>query len=314
MDKLSVMHAFRRIVERGSFARAAEDLGVSPALLSREIKLLEESLGTTLLTRTTRSMSLTDAGRLYYDEATGILDAVAGVETRIRDGAGAVRGHLKVNASSSFGQTVIAPILPGFLEAYPDLRLTLSMDDRVVDMVEGGFDVSIRIRPAMPDSALVARRIGTMRQRIFAAPADLEAYDAIVFGTPTLFGMMAGQMKSFLDQAGGLWARNALVGKVAAVFASTGSQHGGHEATLLSTQIPLQHFGMLIAGMPYTFAGQTTAEGIVGGAPYGAGTIAGADGSRAPTETDLAGARFQGAHVARIAARLAGADLNEEAA
>lgn len=174
MDKLSVMQAFRRIVERGSFARAAEDLGVSPALLSREIKLLEESLGTTLLTRTTRSMSLTDAGRLYYDEASGILDAVNQVETSIRDGAGAVRGHLKVNASSSFGQTVIAPVLPEFLEAYPDLRLTLSMDDRVVDMVEGGFDVSIRIRAAMPDSALVARKIGTMRQQVFASPRYLE--------------------------------------------------------------------------------------------------------------------------------------------
>lgn len=174
MDKLSVMQAFRRIVERGSFARAAEDLGVSPALLSRQVKLLEESLGATLLTRTTRSMSLTDAGRLYYDEASGILDAVVEVETRIRDGAGAVRGHLKVNASSSFGQTVIAPILPAFFDAYPDLHLTLFMDDRVVDMVEGGFDVSIRIRPALPDSALVARRIGTMRQRIFAAPEYLE--------------------------------------------------------------------------------------------------------------------------------------------
>lgn len=125
---------------------------------------------------------------------------------------------------------------------------------------------------------------------------------------------MAGQMKSFLDQAGGLWARNALVGKVAAVFTSTGSQHGGHEATLLSTQIPLQHFGMLIVGMPYSFAEQTTAEAIIGGAPYGAGTIAGADGSRAPTETDLAGACFQGAHVARIATRLAGADMKAEAA
>ncbi|MDF0602141.1 LysR family transcriptional regulator [Psychromarinibacter sp. C21-152] len=174
MDKLSVMHAFRRIVERGSFARAAEDLGVSPALLSREVKLLEDSLGTTLITRTTRAMSLTDAGRLYYDEASGVLDAVAGVETRIRDGAGAVRGHLKVNASSSFGQTMIAPILPGFLDAYPDLRLTLSMDDRVVDMVEGGFDVSIRIRATMPDSALLARKIGTMHQRVFAAPSYLE--------------------------------------------------------------------------------------------------------------------------------------------
>ncbi|TLP44210.1 NAD(P)H:quinone oxidoreductase [Cohaesibacter sp. CAU 1516] len=147
-----------------------------------------------------------------------------------------------------------------------------------------------------------------------ASPADLEQYDAIIFGTPTQFGMMAGQMKTFLDQAGGLWARNALVGKVGAVFASTGSQHGGHEATLLSTQIPLQHFGMLIAGMPYSFAGQTTADEIIGGAPYGAGTIAGGDGSRAPSAIDLAGARFQGAHVARIARALAGANLAEEAA
>lgn len=174
MDKLSVMHAFRRIVERGSFARAAEDLGVSPALLSREIKLLEESLGTSLLTRTTRSMSLTDAGRIYYDEASDILNSVSHIENRIREGAGTVRGHLKVNASSSFGQTVIAPFLPKFLSTYPDLKLTLSLDDRVVDMVEGGFDVSIRIRSTMPDSALVARKIGVMRQRIYAAPAYLE--------------------------------------------------------------------------------------------------------------------------------------------
>lgn len=147
-----------------------------------------------------------------------------------------------------------------------------------------------------------------------AAPADLENYDGIIFGTPTRFGMMAGQMKQFLDQAGGLWARNALVGKVGAVFASTGSQHGGHEATLLSTHIPLMHFGLLIAGLPYSFAGQTGAEGIIGGAPYGAGTIAGADGSLLPTETDLDGARFQGAHVARIAARLAATSDQAQAA
>jgi len=171
LDKLAVMHAFRRIVERGSFARAAEDLGVSPALLSREVRLLEESLGTLLLTRTTRSMSLTDAGRLYYEEAQNILAAVGDVENRIREGAGAVRGHLRVNASSSFGQEVIAPMLPGFMARFPDLRVTLSMDDRVVDMVEGGFDVSIRIRAAMPDSALVARKIGAVRQRVYASPA-----------------------------------------------------------------------------------------------------------------------------------------------
>ena len=146
-----------------------------------------------------------------------------------------------------------------------------------------------------------------------ARPADLADYDGIIIGTPTRFGLMAGQVKQFLDQAGGLWARNALVGRVGAVFASTGSQHGGHEMTMLSTQVSLMHFGMVIAGMPYTFAGQTGKDGIIGGGPYGAGTIAGADGSLAPTETDLAGARFQGAYVARIAAGLAALDLEEAA-
>jgi len=147
-----------------------------------------------------------------------------------------------------------------------------------------------------------------------ASPADMADYDAIIFGTPTRFGMMAAQMKQFFDLAGGLWAQNALVGKVGAVFASTGSQHGGHEATLLTTQVPLQHFGMTVVGLPYSFAGQTSRDGIIGGAPYGAGTIAGADGALAPTETDLAGARFQGAHVARIAAALAAAPAMTEAA
>ena len=179
MDKLSVMNAFCRIVERGSFARAAEDLGVSPALLSREVKLLEQSLAASLLTRSTRSMSLTDNGRLFYEEAQRILGAVGQVEDRIRQGAGEVSGHLKVNAASSFGQMVIAPMLPTFLERHPELNLTLSLDDRVVDMIEGGFDVSIRIRLSMPDSALVARRIGTMRQRIFASPEYLRTH-----GTP----------------------------------------------------------------------------------------------------------------------------------
>jgi len=147
-----------------------------------------------------------------------------------------------------------------------------------------------------------------------AAPSDMAGYDAIIFGTPTRFGMMASQMKQFLDMAGGLWAQNALVGKVGAVFASTGSQHGGHEATMLSSHIPLLHFGMVIAGMPYTFAGQTSRDGIIGGAPYGAGTIAGADGALQPIETDLVGARFQGAHVARLAAALSAAqDIAEVA-
>lgn len=175
MDKLATMQAFCRIVERGSFARAAEDLGVSPALLSREVRLLEDSLGTTLITRTTRRMSLTEAGRLYYQESMTILDAVNRVDDHIRAGAGAMRGHLKVNASNSFGQLVIAPFLPAFTTAFPDLRVTLSLDDRIIDMVEGGFDVSIRIRSAMRDSTLIALKIGTVQQGIFAAPAYLKS-------------------------------------------------------------------------------------------------------------------------------------------
>lgn len=134
---------------------------------------------------------------------------------------------------------------------------------------------------------------------------DLPQYDAIILGTPTHFGTMAGAVKQFIDQAGGLWARNALAGKVGSVFTSTGSQHGGHEMTVLSTHVPLLHFGMVIVGMPYTFKGQTRQDEIVGGSPYGAGSIAGGDGSRRPTATDMAGARFQGQHVARVAAALA---------
>ena len=147
-----------------------------------------------------------------------------------------------------------------------------------------------------------------------AAVADLPGYDAIILGTPTRFGVMAAQMKQFLDQAGGLWARNALVGKVGAVFTSTGSQHGGHEAAALTSHIPLLHFGMLVAGLPYSFAGQTRTDMIVGGSPYGAGTIAGGDGALRPTQTDLDGARFQGRHVAQIAARLAAAPALQGAA
>ena len=147
-----------------------------------------------------------------------------------------------------------------------------------------------------------------------ARVADLPGYDAIILGTPTRFGTMAAQVKQFLDQAGGLWAQHAMVGKVGAVFTSTGSQHGGHEAAILSTQIPLLHFGMLIAGLPYTFAGQTHGDAVIGGSPYGAGTIAGVDGARRPSETDLAGAHYQGRHVARIAKRLAAQPETDEMA
>lgn len=135
---------------------------------------------------------------------------------------------------------------------------------------------------------------------------ELADYDAIIVGTGTRFGRMSSQMASFLDQAGGLWARGALHGKVGAAFASTATQHGGQETTLFSIIINLLHFGMTIVGLPYSHQGQMTLSEIVGGAPYGATTIAGGDGSRQPTEIELAGARHQGELVAKTANKLFG--------
>ncbi|GHC97148.1 NAD(P)H dehydrogenase (quinone) [Pseudorhodoferax aquiterrae] len=135
---------------------------------------------------------------------------------------------------------------------------------------------------------------------------DLANYDAIVVGTGTRFGRMSSQMAAFLDQAGGLWARGALNGKVGAAFTSTATQHGGQETTLFSIITNLLHFGLVIVGLPYSHGGQMTLDEIVGGAPYGATTIAGGDGSRQPSDIELAGARHQGELVAKTAAKLFG--------
>jgi NAD(P)H dehydrogenase (quinone) len=135
---------------------------------------------------------------------------------------------------------------------------------------------------------------------------ELAEADAVLFGTPTRFGNMCGQMRQFLDSTGKLWAQGALVGKVGGVFACSATQHGGQESTILSFHITLLHHGMVVVGLPYAFEGQTTLEEISGGSPYGATTIAGGDGSRQPSANELAGARFQGEHAAKIAAKLAG--------
>jgi NAD(P)H dehydrogenase (quinone) len=139
-----------------------------------------------------------------------------------------------------------------------------------------------------------------------ASIADLEHYDAIVVGTGTRFGRISSQMAAFLDQAGGLWARGALNGKVGAAFTSSASQHGGQEITLFSIITNLLHFGMTIVGLDYGFAGQMRNDEVVGGAPYGATTIAGGDGSRQPSETELEGARYLGNRVAETAGKLFG--------
>ncbi len=157
----------------------------------------------------------------------------------------------------------------------------------------------------------VARKAGyrTSQPADVASVAELPEYDAIVIGTPTRFGNMAAQMKNFLDQCGGLWADDRLVGKVGSVFTSTGSQHGGQESTILATHTVLLHLGMVIVGLPYSFKGQLRMDAVTGGSPYGASTLAddGSGGNRQPSENELEGARYQGRHVARVTAALAGA-------
>ncbi|QDZ29397.1 NAD(P)H:quinone oxidoreductase [Noviherbaspirillum sp. UKPF54] len=137
-----------------------------------------------------------------------------------------------------------------------------------------------------------------------ASVADLENYDAIIVGCPTRFGRMPSQMASFLDQAGGLWARGALNGKVGGAFTSTATQHGGQEVTLFSLITNLLHFGMTIVGLPYSYQGQMTLDEVAGGSPYGATTIAGGQGQRAPSANELDGARFQGKLIAETANKL----------
>ncbi|MVT49334.1 NAD(P)H:quinone oxidoreductase [Bradyrhizobium yuanmingense] len=163
----------------------------------------------------------------------------------------------------------------------------------------------------------VAQRAGyKLDQRAeSAAVAELPDYDAIIFGTPTRFGNMAAQMKNFLDQCGGLWFENKLVGRVGSVFTSTGSQHGGQESTILSVHTVLLHLGMVVVGLPYTFKGQMRMDEVTGCSPYGASTLAddGSGGDRRPSANELAGARFQGRHVAEIARALAAARLKEAA-
>jgi NAD(P)H dehydrogenase (quinone) len=172
---------------------------------------------------------------------------------------------------------------------------------------ETGATVDIRRVPELVPEE-VARGSGMKLDQ--AAPLatvdELPGYDAIIIGTGTRYGRMSSQMANFLDQTGRLWATGALNGKVGAAFTSTASQHGGQETTLFSIITNLLHFGMVVAGLPYSFQGQLTLDEVSGGAPYGATTIAGSDGSRQPTANELDGARFQGRHVAEIANRLFG--------
>lgn len=170
---------------------------------------------------------------------------------------------------------------------------------------EAGAEVVIKRVPELVPEEIARKSHFKLDQPApIATVEELPDYDAIIIGVPTRFGNMPAQMKNFLDQTGSLWAGGKLIGKVGSVFSSSGTQHGGQESTILSTHIVLLHQGMVIVGLPYSFQGQMGVTEITGSSPYGASTIVGPDGSRQPSENELAGAHFQGRHVAQIAARL----------
>ncbi|WP_404380755.1 NAD(P)H:quinone oxidoreductase [Caenispirillum salinarum] len=171
--------------------------------------------------------------------------------------------------------------------------------------VPGAEVVIKRVPELMPEDIQEKFNVKTDQAAPLATPQELADYDAIIFGTPTRFGNMAAQMRNFLDQTGGLWAEGKLIGKVASVFTSTGTG-AGNETTITSFHNTLIHHGMVITGVPYSCPELSKIDEVRGGGPYGAGTMAGPDGSRQPTERELAIARFQGQHVTEIAAKLAG--------
>ncbi len=177
-----------------------------------------------------------------------------------------------------------------------------------VNEIEGMEAILRRVPETLPEEVLI--KMGALEaQKNFsdipeAKIEDLESADAVIFGFPTRFGMVPAQMKEFLDSTGSLWVKGALVGKIGSVFTSSATQHGGQETTILGFIPFMLHHGMLVSGLPYTFASQGTLHEISGGSPYGASTIAGQSGERLPSENELAGARFQGKHVARITKKL----------
>lgn len=199
----------------------------------------------------------------------------------------------------------MAKVLVLYYSAYGHIE---TMAQAVAEGVRrGGATADIRRVPeTVPEEVARSAHFKLDQTAPVAAIAELETYDAIIVGTGTRFGRISAQMATFLDQAGGLWARGALNGKVGAAFSSSATQHGGQEMTLFSIIANLLHFGMTIVGLPYSHQGQMTLDEIVGGAPYGATTIAGGDGSRQPSAIELEGARHQGELVARTAIELRG--------
>lgn len=197
-------------------------------------------------------------------------------------------------------------VLVLYYSSYGHIEIMAEAVAEGVRSVEGAQVDIRRVRETAPEEVARNAHFKLEQAAPYAEVSELPNYDAIIIGAPTRYGRMPSQMAAFLDQTGGLWQKGALVGKVGAAFSSTASQHGGQETTLLSTINNLLHFGMIVVGLPYTFQGMMRIDEVHGGTPYGATTIAGGDGSRKPSETDLEGARVQGRVVAETAKKLFG--------
>ena len=199
-------------------------------------------------------------------------------------------------------------VLIVYYSMYGHIRRMAEAVKEGADGVSGAAVRICRVQETLPEEVLI--KMGALEAQKAQANVpvceveDLVWADAIIFGTPTRFGNMCGQMRQFLDSTGGLWAKGELVGKVGSVFTSSATQHGGQESTILSFHITLLHQGMIIVGLPYSFTGQMRIDEMTGSSPYGASTIAGGDGKRMPSENELDAARFQGKHVAEIAVKL----------
>ncbi len=210
----------------------------------------------------------------------------------------ALRGHLEATMK----------MLIVYHSTYGHIKTMAEAAAAVVREIPGVEVLLRRVPETLSDEVLA--KMGALDQAKaqahvpVATVEDLAEADAVLFGTPTRFVNMSGQMRQFLDSTGGLWAKGALVGKPGGVFVSSATQHGGQESTILTFHTYLLHQGMIVVGLPYSFQGQTRMDEITGGSPYGASTIAGGDGSRQPSETELEGMRYQAKHIAGIALKL----------
>jgi NAD(P)H dehydrogenase (quinone) len=210
---------------------------------------------------------------------------------------------MAINAGFRRRTTTMTRVLVLYYSSYGHIE-TMAYAEAEGARVPGADVVVKRVPELVPIEVATKAGFKLDQPAPIATVDELAGYDAIVFGSPTRFGSVTGQMRNFLDQAGGLWAQGKLVGKVGSAFTSTATQHGGQESTILTFIPTMLHFGMLVVGLPYSFQGQMGLDEILGGSPYGAATISGADGSRKPSAIELDAARFQGRLVATVAACL----------